>query len=97
MKYGISLGVSTSIELKEIRELLVTLIQKVDEMLVAQKAQAASNLTEAQSIEYYLPFSSNDDLEDFMKQDADFHRRKISLREVRFLIKYLKVQYLFCY
>lgn len=97
MKYGISLGVSTSIELKEIRELLVTLIQKVDEMLVAQKAQAASNLTEAHSIEYYLPFSSNDDLEDFMKQDADFHRRKISLREVRFLIKYLKVQYLFCY
>lgn len=64
------------------RELIELTNQKVDRLIVNQEQQNKANFSDKLCMDYFLPFKTNSDVDDFMKKDADFHRRKLGIREV---------------
>lgn len=69
--------------------MLEMLLEKVDSVLVAHDKSEAKSHADSLHIGYYIPFSSNEAIENFLKKDPDFHRRRAGLREVHMFYLYL--------
>lgn len=82
-KYNIALCVHLVNENKEMRELLELATQKIDKLTTEMEKSNKANFSEKLCISYYLPFNTDEEVDEFMRPDADLHRRKLGLREVK--------------
>ena len=82
MKYNTSITVTNMKELDGLRDMGELNIEHNEKIMILQDKMAAGLMLEKICLDYYLPFSSNEEILEFLKKDPDLHRRKIALRDV---------------
>ena len=80
-KYNSSVCAGHTRDIQELRELVEDAIVKLEQLLLGQQKLLASQMADKLCIDYHIPFGSNDQINEFMAKDKDYHRRKLALRE----------------
>ena len=82
LKYNTSITVTNMKELEGVRDIGEQHLEHNEKMMILQDKMVSGLMLDKICLDYYLPFSNNEEILEFLKKDTDFHRRNIALRDV---------------
>ena len=83
MKFNTSITVTNMHGMEGLRDIGELHLEHDEKIMILQDKMACGVMLDKICLDYYLPFSSNEEIEEFLKKDVDLHRRKMALRDVR--------------